>query len=132
MHYSPLEKVVPGQSITGVMTLKNSFSSGSETTYNWNAMFSMLPSTSLNVSIPGALTYAYESLQISHVSDSSGLPPGYTIMGSINLALVDGSHPSEINWIPIINAAQGFGLEIISNSSRNGAIKIIYSDSVNV
>jgi len=131
-YYSPLEKVVPGQTITAVMTLKNAFPSGSETTYNWNAMFSMLPSTSLNVSIPGVFTYAYEALQIYNISDPSGLPPGYTIMGSINLALVDGSHPSEINWIPGINAAQGFGLEIISNSSRNGAVKIIYSDSVNV
>ena len=130
-YYSKLESVAPGQSLTGVMTLKNAFTSGSETTYNWKSMFSMLPSTSLNVSILGVLTTAYEALEIFNISGPSGLPPGYTIMGSISLALLDGSHPSEINWIPAMNAAEGFGVEIISNSSMNGAVKIIYSDSVN-
>jgi len=132
IYFSKLVPVEPGQSITGDISFKNAFPSGSETIYNWNAMFSMVPSTSLNVSISEVLKHAFETLQIYYVSDSSALPAGYTIMGSINLALADGSHPSAINWTPGMNAAQGFGAEVISNSATNGAVKLIYSDSVNV
>ena len=95
-------------------------------------MFSMLPSTSLNVSISEVLIYAFEALQIYYVHDSSALPAGPTIMSNINLALVDGTHPSAIDWSAAMDSSEGFGVEILSNSSTNGAVKIIYSDSVNV
>ncbi|KAF9558785.1 hypothetical protein CPC08DRAFT_709373 [Agrocybe pediades] len=125
IYFTTPKQVDSGKVITGVMTLTNSTTSGNTTTYNWNSVFTNMPSTSLSISTTEALTYAYEALEIYSVSGASELPRGSTKMSSINIVTQDGRHPN-VNWTVVKDKVDGFELVVVKNGSTNGEVDITY------
>ncbi|PPQ87889.1 hypothetical protein CVT25_001231 [Psilocybe cyanescens] len=124
-YYTVPAQVKAAQSLTGVMTLKSATVSGNKTTFNWNSVFSGIPSTSLSISTSEVFNYAYEALEIYTASGASDLPTGKTMMTNINLATLDGVHPP-LNWTSISDSTEGFEMAVLSGASTNGTMQITY------
>jgi len=126
IYFTVPNQVRSGQSITGVMTLKSTTTSGNTTTYNWNSAFAGIASSSLSISTSEIFNYAYEALEIYSVSGASDLPKGSTAMSSINIVTQDGQHPSNLNWTVVTDAVDGFKFAVVKNGSTNGEVNITY------
>lgn len=129
VYYSTLYPVSPGQAISGVMTLQgNKTSSTGKVQYSYNSVFSGIASTSMTINSNELLTYAYEALEIYTTSGATDLPTGKTTLKSINIVDQNGQHPT-VNWTPVSNTAEGFGVTVVTNGANNGEIDLVYPSS---
>lgn len=126
VYYSSLYPVSPGQTLSGVMSLQGSkTASTGKVQYSYNSVFSGITSTSMTINSKELLTYAYEALEIYTTSGATDLPYGTTTLKSINIVDQNGQHPT-VNWTPVSNTAEGFGVTIVANGGNNGEIDLVY------
>ncbi|KAJ7244627.1 hypothetical protein B0H12DRAFT_1073701 [Mycena haematopus] len=82
--------VSPGQTLNGIIALTESNGS----TFNYNAQFTNVPGTSINVTGAPQFTFAAETLEAYGVTSLSDYPSGSTVFSGIDLVLVGGGKPS--------------------------------------
>ncbi|KDR69002.1 hypothetical protein GALMADRAFT_145746 [Galerina marginata CBS 339.88] len=126
IYFTAPDQVKSGKVLSGVMTLKSTTTSNSTVTYNWNSIFTGVPSTSLSISSTEVFNYAYEALEIYSVSRTSDLPTGKTAMTAINIVTQDGKHPA-LNWTSVSDTTDGFQLAVIKNGATDGEVDIVYA-----
>uniref|UniRef100_A0A8H8CEJ3 Uncharacterized protein n=1 Tax=Psilocybe cubensis TaxID=181762 RepID=A0A8H8CEJ3_PSICU len=132
VYYSSLYPVSVGQTVSGVMTLQgNKTSSTGKVQYSYNSVFSGISSTSMTINSNELLTYTYEALEIYTTSGATDLPTGKTTLKSINIVDQNGQHPT-VNWTPVSNTAEGFGITVVTNGGNNGEIDLVYPSSGSV
>lgn len=132
VYYTPLTQVLPGRSLTGVITLEKTMKDldTNATSFSYNSVFEGFPISSLSMSSDLELKWLQESLEIHGPTGPTELPRGKTTMSSINIMNQDGLRPT-VTWAPcnstgVTDNTDGFGCSIVVNSGHNGKIDIIY------
>lgn len=123
--FTPAVQVSPGQSLQGILTLTSvSTTDAGDKVYGYNSVFAGIPLSSLSISSPVELTFAWEVLEIYNASQASDLPRGTTKMTSINIVDNNGHRPP-VSWVPI-SADSNFGVKVVVDGPTDGEVDIIY------
>ncbi|KAJ7319246.1 hypothetical protein DFH08DRAFT_890635 [Mycena albidolilacea] len=113
--------VDPGATLEATITLIAS----NGTTFDYNAQFSNVPGTSMNVTGSRELTFAVETLEAYGVSSISDYPVGSTVFEGIQLGLVDDATPSVV-WSHEDDAADGVLLAVDRDGANDARMTITY------
>ncbi|KAJ6474967.1 hypothetical protein C8R45DRAFT_1103092 [Mycena sanguinolenta] len=88
--FTPLVPVSPGQTLNAIITLTNT----DGTTFDYNAQFTNVPGTAMNLTGVPQLTFAAETLEAYRVTAASDYPSGSSVFSGIDLTLAGGVRPS--------------------------------------
>ncbi|KAJ7832944.1 hypothetical protein B0H14DRAFT_2802145 [Mycena olivaceomarginata] len=113
--------VDPGATLEATITLIAS----NGTTFDYNAQFSNVPGTSMNITGSRELTFAVETLEAYGVSSISDYPVGSTVFEGIQLGLVDDTMPSVV-WSHEDDAADGVLLAVDRDGANDARMTITY------
>ncbi|KAF7378374.1 hypothetical protein MSAN_00263700 [Mycena sanguinolenta] len=119
--FTPLVPVSPGQILNAAITLTNTNGS----TFDYNAQFTNVPGTSMNLTGAPQLTFAAETLEAYGVTALSDYPSGSTVFSGIDLTLAGGVTPS-IAWSHQDDAADGVSISIDVDGATQGRMTITY------
>lgn len=129
-YYTPIWDVDSGQSVTGVMSLKNTTTNGTQKTYSYTSQFTGIDYSVMTITTTNLMDYCYEALEIYTATSSQDMPQGSTTMSKIIITNKDGSHPqTALNWTTVADTNEGFKMTVMSNSGSNGAVQISYPTS---
>lgn len=124
--FTPAIEVTPGQSLEGILTLTSINTSDADNqVYEYTSAFAGIPATSMTISSPVELTFAWEVLEFYRVNQTSDLPKGKTEMTSINIIDDNGQHPP-VTWT--VSADDGFGALVVVDGPTDGEVDITYPD----
>jgi hypothetical protein len=116
-------QVKPGETVTGVLTYTGNSTTGE---YEWEAVFTGVPNSPIRISTTEVLDWAYEAMEIYQATGDSELPPaGSTMMQDISIVTLDGQNPS-VDWTTSAVTTEGFNAAVVSGSSTNGIVQLIY------
>jgi len=131
-YYTTLIEVESGQVLTGVISTSQSPTSAPTSPGVWYAYFLvnnvLNRSTRLSASTAEALNTAYEALEIYGISTAADLPTGKTPMSGIQFNM-GASKPSAINWVLNSDPTDSISIQLVSSSSSNGELQILYPTS---
>lgn len=129
-YYTPIWDVNSGDSVTGVMSLKNTTTSGGTKTYSYTSAFTGIDYSDLTITTTSLMDYCYEALEIYTATSSGDMPPGSTTMSKIAITNKDGSHPqTALNWTTVADTNDGFKMTVMSTSGSSGSVQITYPTS---
>ncbi|KAJ6587992.1 hypothetical protein B0H19DRAFT_1057271 [Mycena capillaripes] len=103
----------PGATLNGIITLTSI--NGSQ--FNYNAQFTNIPGTSLNVTGAKQLSLATETLEAYSIAEIDNYPAGATVFSGIDLELADGATPG-VEWQSVDNDARD---GLVTTINRDGA-----------
>ncbi|KAF8181947.1 hypothetical protein K438DRAFT_1767672 [Mycena galopus ATCC 62051] len=115
--------VISGQTLQGVITLTGSDASNS--TFTYNAKFTDVPGTSMNLTGAAELTFAAETLEAYGITALSDYPAGSTVFSAVDLTLADGMVPS-IAWSAEGDLADGVSITVDTDGRAEAHMTIIY------
>lgn len=121
-YFSALTKVVPGQGLTGAITL----SAANKQTCSYICQFTEFPATYFPVNQIPELRWCTETLEVYGVDKCSDFPnTPYSEMSGITIANI--ARSPKVNWsITNVNTSCGVQTGIITNGGVNASVVIYY------
>ncbi|KDR77886.1 hypothetical protein GALMADRAFT_138052 [Galerina marginata CBS 339.88] len=129
-YYTSAIEVQPGQTLRGVLDNSGTTTSGGIlSSYMWYSYFEidnvLNSNTLLILNTVDILHWACETLEIYTTTTASNLPAGTLAMSGIEI-YTGNSQPSALNWLLTNDAADSIYIELVSTSSSNGELEIVF------
>ncbi|KAJ7334806.1 hypothetical protein DFH08DRAFT_1019414 [Mycena albidolilacea] len=122
-HTTPI-RTETGVLMESIITLTSASPFGAET-FDYNAQFTNIPGTSMNVTGVAQLNWASIAFEVFNEKDNSDYPVGITFFEDVNLKLQNGVRP-DVFWPGYVYEPEQIMLDAVTQGSTNAQLRLIY------